>query len=35
MIDLPPGEVPVKTGKEKQTITVVIAIGDGCKVQVG
>jgi hypothetical protein len=34
-INLPLGEKIELTGVEKQTITLVISISDGCKVQIG
>lgn len=32
IIKLPADEDVVKTGKERQTITIVLAVGDGCRV---
>jgi len=33
-IELPENEVVKKTGKERQTITIVLSSSDGCKVNV-
>jgi hypothetical protein len=32
VIRLPSNEVVKKTGKERQTITIVLSVGDGCRV---
>ena len=32
VIKLPTDETVVKTGKERQTITIVLSVGDGCRV---
>ena len=32
VIKLPADETVVKTGKERQTITIVLAVGDGCRI---
>jgi hypothetical protein len=32
VIKLPTDETVVKTGKERQTITIVLAVGDGCRI---
>lgn len=32
VIELPADEVVKKTGKERQTITIVLSVGDGCRV---
>lgn len=32
VIKLPADEKVVKTGQERQTITIVLAVGDGCRV---
>jgi len=32
VIKLPAGETVVKTGQERQTITIVLAVGDGCRI---
>ncbi len=31
-IEVPPGEAPVATGREKQTLTLVVASAEGCRV---
>ncbi|KAH0537360.1 hypothetical protein FGG08_005839 [Glutinoglossum americanum] len=35
IVKMPPDEVRVKTGKERQTMTLVLSATDGCKVQFG
>lgn len=31
-IEVPPGEAPVKVGQEKQSLTLVVASAEGCRV---
>jgi hypothetical protein len=33
-IIIPPDEKVVRTGKERQTVTLVLLVGDGCRVQI-